>query len=63
MVKGFIEESGRLFSDILDVIEKLNNSEYLVTIDIEKAFDSLDQELLISVLGKFGFKSYFIDLD
>ena len=29
---------------------------YLVTIDIEKAFDSLDHDFLVTVLNKFGFE-------
>lgn len=58
MAKRFINESSRLFSDNVDVFEKFNKSEYLVTIDIEKPFDSLDHALLISLLGKFGFKSH-----
>ena len=32
-----------------------------MTIDIEKAFNSLDHTLLISVLEKFGFGKSFID--
>ena len=34
---------------------------YLVTIDSEKAFDSLDHSFLISALEKFGFGKTFID--
>ena len=34
---------------------------YLVTIDIEKAFDSFDHTFLISALEKFGFGKTFID--
>ena len=34
---------------------------YLVTIDIKKAFDSLDHTFLISALEKFGFGKTFID--
>ena len=34
---------------------------YLVTIDIEKAFDSLDNTFLISALETFGFGKAFID--
>ena len=33
----------------------------LVTIDIEKTFDSLDHTFLISTLEKFGFGKTFID--
>ena len=33
---------------------------FLVTMDIEKAFDSLDHNLLISTLEKYGFGKHFI---
>ena len=33
---------------------------FLVTMDVENAFDSLDHEFLISVLKKFGFGRNFI---
>ena len=37
----FIGEGGRLISDILEMSESLNLKGYIVTVDIEKAFDSL----------------------
>ena len=33
---------------------------FLVVIDIEKAFDSLDHDFLILTLGKYGFRKNFI---
>ena len=56
-----INESGRLISDLLNVTKKAKVKGYLVTIDIEKAFDSLDHTFLISALEKFGFGKVFID--
>ena len=41
--------------------DKPNIKGYLVTVDIEKAFDSLDQDVIIATLKKFGFKSNFIN--
>ena len=35
--------------------------DFLVTMDIEKAFDSLDHTFLISVLKKFGFGNNFVN--
>ena len=58
--KRCISESGRLISDIIEVCEKQNIGGYLVTMDIEKAFDSLDHDFLVHVLNKFGFGSNFI---
>ena len=40
--------------DILDI------PGYLVTMDIEKAFDSLDHDFILSVLRKFSFRENFI---
>ena len=56
-----INESGRLIFDLLSVTQKIKVKGYLVTTDIEKAFNSLDHTLLISVLEKFGFGKSFID--
>ena len=41
--------------------DKLNIKGYLVTVDIEKAFDSLDHDFIIATLKKFSFKSNFIN--
>ena len=60
-VKGrFIGESARLISDILETTEKLNIGGYMVTMDIEKAFDSMDHVFLIAVLEKLGFGNEFL---
>ena len=58
---GYIDEEGRLISNILDISGKLNIDGYLVTVNIEKAFDSLDHGFLLVVLKKFGFGNNFID--
>ena len=50
----YIGEAGRLISEILDISEKLSVDDHLVTVDIEKAFDSLDQECLLFVLKKLA---------
>ena len=57
----FIGEGGRLISDILEVTDTLNLNGYMVTIDFEKAFDSLNHDFLMQVLIKFGFPDYFLD--
>ena len=49
-----ISESGRLISDVIEMCDILDISGYLVTMDIEKAFDSLDHDFLLFALKKFG---------
>ena len=56
----FIGESARLISDIIEMTKKLNIGGYLLTVDIEKAFDSMDHTFLFAVLEKFGFGESFI---
>ena len=51
----FIGESGRLISDITEISSCSNITGLLVTMDIEKVFDSLDHSSLNSVLKKSGF--------
>ena len=48
----YIGDAGRLISDTLDISDKLSVDGYLVTVDIEKAFDSLGYEFLPVVLKK-----------
>ena len=52
-VKGrFISEGGRLFSDILEISDNLKIKGFLRTMDIEKAFDSVNHLFLITALEK-----------
>ena len=60
-VKGrFISEGGRLISDIIESTDIFQKSGYLFTVDIEKAFDSVNHVFLIAVLEHFGFGQSFI---
>ena len=56
----FISESGRLISDILEIAKTLALEGFLVTIDIEKAFDSVNHCFLLQILRKFGFGIDFV---
>ena len=60
-VKGrFISEGVRLISDVLEICDKLQIKDFLMTVDIGKAFDSINHCFLIKVLEKYGFEKYFI---
>ena len=56
----FISESGRVISDILEIAKTLVLEGFLVTIDIEKAFDSVNHCFLLQILRKFGFRIDFV---
>ena len=55
-----IGESGRLISDIIEIANTQKMEGFLVTMDVEKAFDSLDHTSLISDLKRFGFGQSFV---
>ena len=44
-----ISENGRIISDITEITNIRQMEGFLVTMDVEKAFDSLDHKFLISV--------------
>ena len=57
----FISESGRVISDILEISNSLSLEDFLlVTVDIEKAFDSVNHCFLLQILQKFGFGIDFV---
>ena len=57
----FLGESVRLISDILETTKNLNIEGYMLAIDIEKAFDSVDYEYLFATLEAFGFRGEFYE--
>ena len=56
----FISESGRVISGILEISNSLALEGFLVTVGIEKAFDSVNHCFLLHVLRKFGFGIDFV---
>ena len=44
----------------MEICDKENIPSYLITMDLEKAFDSLDHPFLLCALKKFGFGDSFI---
>ena len=60
-VKGrYIGESIRLLSDVLELSKSFNIPGFILTIDLEKAFDSVDHTFLYACLEKFGFGKNFL---
>ena len=57
----FIGKSSRLIDDVLKVCDMQKLSGYLLTVNFQKAFDSLNHNLLIAVLKKYGFGDDFIE--
>ena len=49
----FTEERGRLISDIIESNDWFNIEGFLVTMDIENAFEFLDHDFLSPVFRKF----------
>ena len=56
----YVKGSGRLICSINEISDLLNSEGFLVTMDVEKAFDSLGHDFLISVLREFESGKYFI---
>ena len=56
----FINESGRVISDIWEISNLLVLEGFLVAVDIEKAFDSVNHCFLLQILRKFGFGIDFV---
>ena len=57
---SFTAETGRLISDVTEVTNLRKIEGILVTMDIAKAFDSLDHLFFMSVFKKIGFGKNFM---
>ena len=58
--RNSIGESGGLISHVIEINDWFHFEWFLVTIDIEKAFDSLDHDFLSFVWRKFEFGKIFV---
>ena len=56
----FISKSGRVISDILEIANTFALEGFPVTVDIEKAFNSVNHRFLLQILRKLGFGINFI---
>lgn len=61
MANRFTGESNRLILDHLETSNKLRINSYLMTIDTEKTFDSLDHDFKKRCIRKVWLKINFID--
>ena len=57
----FICKTGRLISDVIEVSDVLNIDGFLVTMNIEKAFDSLNHSFLLAVPKKIRFGTILLN--
>ena len=48
-------------SDLLEMSQVLIKEDFLVTVDIEKAFESVDHLFLVAILEKLSFGIEFIE--
>lgn len=58
--KRIISEGGRLIDKFPEICHVFNEESFLVTISIEKAFNTVNHNFLIMVLEKVGFGNMFI---
>ena len=47
-------------SDILEITDLLKIKDLLLIVDIQKAFDSVDHQVLVNVLKTFGFEKNLV---
>lgn len=58
--KGLISEGGRLLSDVLEASDSLKMKGFLLTFNIEKVFDTVNHEFLLTVQENYGFNQDFL---
>ena len=56
----FISKSGRVISDVLEIANTFSLESFLIDVDVEKAFDSVNHCFLLQILQKFGFGIQFL---
>ena len=55
----FISESSRLKSDVLEITNSLDTDGLLMTVDVDKAFDSINHSFFVCMSKNFGFANEF----
>ena len=54
-------KGGRFISDLLEISHTLKLDGLRATIDVQKAFDSVDYFFLVSTLERYGFGNRFVE--
>ena len=57
---GLISENRRVISDVLEIAKTLALESFLLTMDMEKALNSVNHCFLLQILQKFGFGIDFV---
>ena len=60
MKNRYVSESVRLTYDVLETASILNKKGFLVTVNIRKAFSSVDRSFFLADLKKYGFGEHFL---
>ena len=55
-----VNDNNRLIEELIDKLNQANEKAYLITLDAQKAFDSVDHKYLINILERFGFPPTYI---
>ena len=54
-----VNDNSRLLEEIIELYKSANKTGYLITLDAQKAFDSVDHVYLLNILKCLGFPNYF----
>jgi exonuclease III len=56
-----VSDNNRLIEEIIDIANNSNEQYYLITLDAQKAFDSVDHDYLIRILKIYNFPETYIN--
>ena len=60
-IKGrYIGHNIRLVQDLIDYVDESNESAAIISLDFQKAFDSIEKSFMLAAFAKFGFGRLFI---
>ena len=56
-----VNDNNRLLEEIINLYEETKQKAYVITLDAQKAFDSVDHNYLTECLKAFGFPQTYCD--